>query len=82
MEKPAITSDTTGCREIVDDSVTGFLCKVKDEIDLAEKMEKMILLKPDERIEMGKQARLKIIREYDKQIVIRSYINAIKKAIK
>jgi glycosyltransferase involved in cell wall biosynthesis len=82
MEKPAITSDTTGCREIVDDSITGFLCKVKDEIDLAEKMEKMILLKPDERIEMGKQARLKIIREYDKQIVIRSYINAIKKAIK
>ncbi|MDQ2863500.1 MAG: glycosyltransferase family 4 protein [Bacteroidota bacterium] len=82
MEKPAITSDTTGCREIVDDNVTGFLCKVKDEIDLAKKMEKMLLLHPDERAEMGKNARLKIIKEYDKQIVIQSYVNAIKEAIK
>jgi len=82
MEKPAITSDTTGCKEIVADNVTGFLCKVKDEIDLAEKMEKMILLQPDERAEMGKNARLKIIKEYNKQIVIQSYINAIKEAVK
>ncbi|MDQ2864541.1 MAG: hypothetical protein M3R50_13020 [Bacteroidota bacterium] len=45
-------------------------------------MEKMLLLHPDERAEMGKNARLKIIKEYDKQIVIQSYVNAIKEAIK
>ena len=44
MEKPAIATDTTGCKEIVSDNETGFLCRVRDEIDLAEKMEKMILL--------------------------------------
>ena len=27
---------------------------------------------------MGRKARLKIIKEYDKQLVIQSYINAIK----
>jgi galacturonosyltransferase len=81
MGKPVITSNTTGCKEIVTDKVTGFLCRVKDEQDLAEKMEEMILLPEDERNEMGKKARIKIIKEYDKQIVIDAYLKAIREAI-
>src|SRR5258705_5908470 len=80
MGKPAITTNTTGCKEIVSDGVTGFLCRVKDEYDLAEKMEQMILLPADERNEMGKNARIKIIEEYDKQIVIDAYLRAIREA--
>ena len=79
MEKPAITCNTTGCKEIVEDNVTGFLCKVKDSNDLADKMEKMLLLSPEERFEMGKKAREKIIREFDKKIVLTAYLNAIEK---
>ncbi len=81
MEKPAIASNVTGCKEIIDDNVTGFLCKVKDENDLAEKMEKMIELAPNQRCELGKKARQKIIKEFDKQIVIDAYIDAIKSSI-
>ena len=81
MEKPAITTNTTGCKEIVSDNETGFLCHVKDELDLADKMEKMILLPAEERKEMGTRARQKIIKEYDKQIVIQAYLRAIKEAI-
>jgi glycosyltransferase involved in cell wall biosynthesis len=77
MEKPLITTNTTGCKETVDDGVTGFLCKVKDAADLAEKMEKMFLLSEEERKTMGKKGRQKIIEEFDKQIVIRAYIKAI-----
>jgi glycosyltransferase involved in cell wall biosynthesis len=80
MAKPSITTNTTGCKEIVSDGVTGFLCRVKDEHDLADKMEQMILLPADERIEMGKNARIKIIKEYDKQIVIDAYLKAIREA--
>jgi glycosyltransferase involved in cell wall biosynthesis len=80
MAKPAIASDTTGCKEIVTDGVTGLLCRVKDERDLAEKMEQMILLSPGQRNEMGAKARIKIIKEYDKQIVIDAYLKAIKAA--
>lgn len=80
MGKPAITTNTTGCKEIVTDRVTGFLCRIKDEHDLAEKMEQMILLSADERSEMGKKARIKIIKEYDKQIVTDAYIKAIREA--
>ena len=81
MEKPTITTNATGCKEIVSDNVTGFLCNVRDEQDLADKMEKMILLPSEERKEMGKKARQKIIKEYDKQIVIHAYLRAIREAI-
>jgi glycosyltransferase involved in cell wall biosynthesis len=81
MEKPAIAANTTGCREIVTDNITGFLCRLKDEKDLAEKMEKMILLTPNERLEMGQKARQKIMKEFDKQFVLNSYLKAIKEAL-
>lgn len=81
MEKPAITTNTTGCKEIVEHGVTGLLCNVKDDLDLADKMEQMIMLSEEQRISMGKKAREKIIKEYDKQIVIGAYLKAICNAI-
>ncbi|MEO7316582.1 MAG: glycosyltransferase family 4 protein [Ginsengibacter sp.] len=81
MEKPAITCNTTGCKEIVEDGITGFLCSIKDGRDLADKMEKMLLLSPVERIGMGKKAREKIIREYGKEIVLNAYLDAIDQLI-
>lgn len=82
MERPIITSNTTGCKEIVDDKITGFLCRVKDSIDLAEKMEKMLLLSPEEREKMGKKAREKIIKEFDKEIVLDAYLTVIEQVLK
>ena len=81
MEKPVITTNTTGCKEIVEDGITGLLCNVKDDSDLAEKMEKMLRFTEEKRNDMGKKARQKIIKEYDKQIVIDAYLQAISKAI-
>ena len=79
MERPCITCDTTGCREIVEDGKTGYLCKVADIDDLAEKMKKLILLPNESRIKMGKDARQKVVKEYDKKIVIDAYLSAIEK---
>lgn len=77
MERPIITTNTTGCKEIVDDNITGFLCNVKDSVDLAQKMEKMILLTEDQRKVMGTKARQKIVKEFDKAIVLKAYQQAI-----
>lgn len=82
MGKPCITCNTTGCKEIVEDNITGFLCEVKNVADLTQKMEKMFSLTNKQRTEMGNRARQKMIVEYDKQIVIDAYIAAIKKIIK
>jgi glycosyltransferase involved in cell wall biosynthesis len=79
MERPCITCDTTGCREIVEHGHTGLLCRVADADDLADKMKQMISLSPIDRIEMGENARKKVIREYDKKMVIDAYLTAIKK---
>ena len=81
MEKPIVTTNTTGCKETVEDGVTGFLCQVKDCWDLAEKMEKMYLLSPEERSQMGKKGRQKMIREFDKKIVLNQYLDAIEEVL-
>ncbi len=77
MERPCITTNTTGCKEIVEEGVTGFLCNVSDSYDLYVKMKKMFLLSEDNIVEMGKNAREKVKREFDKKIVIDAYIKAI-----
>jgi len=77
MEKPIVTTNTTGCKEIVEDNITGFLCEVKNSKDLAAKMEKMYLLLPEERRIMGEKGREKMINEFDKKIVLNNYLNAI-----
>lgn len=79
MEKPIITTDVTGCRDIVDDGVNGYLVKVKDSSDLAEKMEKFISLPKEKKIALGKAGRKKILREFDEKIVIDIYRDKIKK---
>lgn len=81
MAKPCITTDTTGCREIVDNGVTGFLCRVRDGKDLADKMQKIYLLPEETRNRMGVLARKKVIREYDKKIVLNAYLQAIEEII-
>ncbi len=78
MEKPIIATDNVGCREVVEDGVNGFLCKIKDPKDLADKMEKMINLGEEERLKMGKKGREKMIKEFDESIIIAKFLTTIK----
>ena len=50
---------------------------MRDAADLAEKMEQMLLLSPEVRSEMGRRGREKVEREFDEQIVIGKYLEAI-----
>jgi glycosyltransferase involved in cell wall biosynthesis len=77
MARPIITTDAVGCREVVDDGVNGYLCKVRNALDLAEKMGRMLSLSPGQRFEMGQRGRAKMEAEFDEQIVIRKYLAAI-----
>jgi glycosyltransferase involved in cell wall biosynthesis len=81
MARPLIATDVTGCRDIVQDGWNGLLCKVRDGKDLAHKMEKMINLTPAEREKMGVRGREKMIREFDKKLVISMYMQSIKEII-
>lgn len=77
MERPCIATDVPGCREIIEHGETGFLCKLKDPADLARQMSLMLSLNEDSRVAMGKAARQKVVREFDKQIVINRYFEEI-----
>lgn len=77
MERPIITTDVAGCREVVDHDNNGFLCKVKDASDLAEKMMQMVSLSHEQRLAMGVRGRIKIVTEFDENIVIEKYLNTI-----
>ena len=77
MAKPIVTTNVVGCKEVVDDEVNGYLCKVRNAGDLADKMEMMLGLSESGRIQMGKKGREKMIREFDESIVIGKYLEVI-----
>ncbi len=75
--RPLITTDTDGCRDAVEEGKNGFLCKSRDARDLAEKMERMLLLSDEERHAMALYGRKKMEREFDEKIVIQKYLEVI-----
>lgn len=79
MEKPIITTDNVGCRDIVDDGYNGFLCESKSLKSLIEKIEKFLMLNTEERAKLGKNGRIKVEREFDEKIVIEKYLNELSK---
>ena len=81
MGRPIIASDVPGCREVVEDGNTGFLCRSNDASDLSKKIEMMISLPYATRSEMGRKGREKIKAEYRQEIVCDKYIEAIKNKI-
>ena len=77
MARPIVTTDSVGCRDVVDNGVNGFLCKPKDASDLADKMRRIVSMSPAEREFMGLRGREKVESEFDEQIVINKYLSAI-----
>lgn len=76
--QPVITTDVPGCRDVVEDGVTGYLCKVKDADDLSEKMLDMLSLDQSVRKIMGRKGREKMLREFDESVVIHRYLDVLK----
>lgn len=81
MGRPIITTNAVGCREVVDDGQNGFLCQVRSATDLADKMAHMVALPPEQRQAMGLAGRAKMVAEFDEQIVINKYLEAIEEIL-
>ena len=77
--RPVITTDVPGCRETVDDGRTGFLVKSKNAQSLIDGVERFLALPYEQKKQMGIGARKKVEREFDRQIVVKAYLNAIAK---
>lgn len=75
--RPVITSNIHGCLEAVENGVTGFLCKRKDEVDLYQMMMNFTKLSYEERREMGIAGRHRMERLFDKKIVIKQTLERL-----
>jgi glycosyltransferase involved in cell wall biosynthesis len=82
MAKPLIAADAPGTREPVEDGVNGFLCRLKDPVDLASKMERMLQLGEKARLEMGQASRRKIRQDFDEELVIDRYVTEVEAAFR
>jgi glycosyltransferase involved in cell wall biosynthesis len=77
LQKPLITTNVPGCRQVVEDNYNGLLCEVKDAEDLAVAMGRMMQFTDRERHQMGINGRKKMEKEFSDNIVIRKYFSAI-----
>jgi len=69
MGKPVITTDSTGCREVVENEKNGYLIAPKNTAALAQAIEALLLSKP-QRVQFGSYSRAKAEKEFDERLII------------
>lgn len=75
--RPAVAVDRSGCRETVDDGVTGYIVPPRDTDAVLKAVEHFLSLSWEQRRDMGLAARAKVEREFDRQIVVEAYIKEL-----
>ena len=75
--RPVITTDVPGCRETVDNGRTGFLCEVRSAESLTEAVKRFIALPWEQKELMGENGRKKVEKEFDREIVVKAYLDSI-----
>lgn len=80
--RPVIGSNIPGVKETFVDQQSGFLVNKMDSQDLIDKVNKMISLSVDERIQMGKIGRQHVTNNFSRDLVTNIYIEKIKELVK
>ena len=68
--RPIVATDRSGCRETVDNGVSGYVVPVQDEAALIDAVDRFMQLSWEERRAMGQAGRAKMEREFDRRIVV------------
>jgi glycosyltransferase involved in cell wall biosynthesis len=77
MGRPLIGTDVPGCRQVVRDGVTGYLCKARSADSLAAAMERFAHAPYAQRVAMAANARAMVEDEFDERLVFDAYLRAI-----
>lgn len=72
-----IASDIPGCREAVEDGISGYLCPAKDREALLEAMERFMACDPQKRACMGQHGRERMERLFSRKQVVEKTVRAI-----
>ncbi len=79
--RPIITTDRSGCREVVKIGVNGYLVKENNPDSLIQNIELFMNLAYDKKRQMGVEGRAYVKKNFDRKIVIDKYIERIDKSI-
>lgn len=79
--RPCIGSDVSGVYEGIEDGKTGYISRVRDSVSLTAAVERFVNLSHADKETMGKAAREKMEREFDRNIVTNIYIEEIKRIL-
>ncbi|WP_404322741.1 glycosyltransferase family 4 protein [Cytobacillus firmus] len=80
--RPVITTNRSGCREIVEKEINGYIVEQQNSKDLIEKIEMFLALNYEEKVQMGLAGRKKVEDEFDRQIVVDAYFEEIQKVVR
>ena len=82
MARPLIASDVPGCRHVVEHGRNGLLCEVRDSESLAETMRELLHMGDEKRMAMGVAGRRLVEEQFDEQIPINLYLEAMALALR
>lgn len=77
MGKPLIATDVPGCRDVVVEGETGYLCAVRSAESLAAAMLRMLETSSSDRHAMGERGRRKVEEEFCESRVVAEYLAAL-----
>lgn len=77
--RPVLASNIAGCKETFDEGISGFGFEKKNVDDLVDKLEKFIELPYEKKKAMGLAGRIKVERQFDRDIVVNSYMKEIER---
>lgn len=77
--RPVIAADRPGCRETLQNEVTGFLVPVNDEAAVLAAVEKILAMTGEERRCMGLRGAERVRREFDRRLVVQAYREEIER---
>jgi len=75
--RPILASNIPGCKETFDEEVSGLAFIVKNQRSLNSTIEKFINLTNREKITMGENGREKIVNEFDRNKIVKIYLDII-----
>ena len=77
--RPVIATNIPGCRETYEEGLSGIGFRPRDTRDLVRALEEFINLSYEKKVEMGRYGRRKMEKEFDRQIIIKKYLEEISK---
>lgn len=80
MGRICIGSRIPGTEDVIEDGKTGYLFTVGDVDELADAIKKVVNMSSEERTKMGIEGRIKVEKEFNREIVIQKYIEEVEKA--